>query len=124
MKKIAIIGATMLSIISSASYAQSFTTIDKPEQLKGLPSSLVMIEADWCSTCLEQKKVISKIMQQDKYKSIKLYSVNFDKQKNSLKNFNASMQSTLIGYKDGKEVERVTGETKLVPIQKILDKTL
>jgi thioredoxin-like negative regulator of GroEL len=124
MKKIAIIGAAMLSIISNIAYAQSFITIDKPEQLKGIPSSLVMIVADWCSTCLEQKKVISKLMLQDKYKTIKLYSVNFDKQKNSLKNFNASMQSTLIGYKDGKEIERVTGETKPAPIQKILDKLL
>jgi thioredoxin-like negative regulator of GroEL len=124
MKKIAIIGATIVSIISSVASAQSLNTVDRPEQLKGVPSSLVMIFADWCSTCQEQKKVISKLIQQDKYKHIKLYSVNFDKQKNSLQHFNASMQSTLIGYKDGKEVERITGETKLAPIQKILDKTL
>ena len=124
MKKISIISISMLSIINSFAYAQSFINIDKPEQLKTTPSSLVMIAADWCSTCLEQKKVLSKLLKQDKYKSIKLYSVNFDTQKNSLKNFNASMQSTLIGYKEGKEVERITGETKTAPIEKLLDKTL
>ncbi len=124
MKKILSVSIAMLSIISGITYAQSFTPIDRPDQLKGSPRSLVMIAADWCSTCLEQKKVLAKLLLQEKYKTIKLYSINFDKQKDALINFNASMQSTLIGYKNGKEVERMTGETKIVPIQHLLDKIL
>ena len=121
LKKI-IIGLIFIQTITvSNSYAK---TIQNPEQLRQDDSSIVMVDADWCSTCKAQRKIISSLLAQSKYKNIVLYKINFDKQKQVLKNFNVSMQSTIIAYKKGRETDRITGETRQDALEKILDKAL
>ncbi len=112
--------------LSSFVYANNPTSANmtQPSDLQKVPSSIVTFDADWCPVCQEQKKILSSLLKQDKYKNIKLYQVNFDTQKNILKNFKVSMQSTIISYKNGKEMLRSTGETNTTKITKILDKSL
>jgi thioredoxin 1 len=121
IQKSAVIFAVV--VMSNTLFAADLT-IEKPEQLKADASSIVVFEADWCGTCKEQKKILSSLLQQNKYKNIKHYIVNFDSQKSNLRNFKVTMQSTIVAYKNGAEVKRVTGETQKAAIQNILDQTL
>lgn len=73
--------------------------------------ALVFIYADWCPTCKAQEKVLSTLLPTNEFKGITTLRVNFDKQKPVVKAFGAMYQSTLIVFKGGKEVARVTGDT-------------
>ena len=72
---------------------------------------LVWIHASWCPTCKAQAPTLAKIEAEPQYKDLTVVRVDFDSQKDAVKRFGARMQSTLITFKDGKEIERSVGET-------------
>ena len=92
-------------------------------QKEGKPT-LVSIHADWCPTCKAQAPIIDELLSMPEFKDFKLVRVNFDTQKDAVKMFKATMQSTLIVYKNGKEVGRSTGETKKDSIAALLKKSM
>ena len=61
---------------------------------------LVEITASWCPTCKAQKPILSKLESDPKFKDLKVFDVDFDSQKDVVRNFKATMQSTLITFKD------------------------
>ena len=69
-------------------------------QKEGKPT-LVSIHADWCPTCKAQAPIIDELLSMPEFKDFKLVRVNFDTQKDAVKMFKATMQSTLIVYKNG-----------------------
>lgn len=85
---------------------------------------LVEIHADWCPTCKAQEPIIAELLKTPAFKSISALRVDFDKQKNIVKAFKAQYQSTLIVFKDGKEVGRTTGDTSKDGIAALLKKSL
>lgn len=97
----------------------AFDTLQK----EGKPT-LVMIHADWCPTCKAQAPIISEILGMPEYKSLNALRVDFDGQKDTVKAFKATMQSTLIVFKGGKEVGRSTGDTKKDSIAALLKKAI
>ena len=97
----------------------TFDTVQK----EGKPT-LVMIHADWCPTCKAQAPLISELLSSPDYKAITALRVDFDHQKEVVKDFKATMQSTLIVFKNGKEVGRSTGETKKDGIAALLKKAI
>lgn len=86
--------------------------------------ALVFIYADWCPTCKAQDKILGELMSADEFKGITTLRVNFDVQKTVVRAFGARYQSTLIFFKNGKEVSRVTGETDRERIAELLRKAL
>ncbi|HSH73858.1 MAG TPA: thioredoxin family protein [Methylophilaceae bacterium] len=104
----------------SSAYTQAkFDALQK----EGKPI-LVAIHANWCPTCRAQAKIIAPLLDTAKYKSVTGLRVDFDDQKDIVRHFKATQQSTLIVFKDGKEVGRITGETSTVEIEKLVQKTL
>ena len=85
-------------------------------------STLVMIHADWCQTCKAQAPILAELLGSSEYKSLHALRVDFDQQKDAVRNFKATMQSTLIVFKGGKEVGRSTDETKKDSIAALLKK--
>lgn len=85
---------------------------------------LVVIHADWCPICKAQAPLLSEVLATPEMKPITTLTVDFDKQKNALKSVKATMQSTLILYKGGKEVDRSTGETRKEKIVAFLKQVL
>lgn len=85
---------------------------------------LVFIYADWCPTCKAQDKVLGELLPMDEFKGIATLRVNFDAQKNVVRAFGARYQSTLIVFKNGKEVGRITAETDRERIADLLRKAL
>jgi thioredoxin 1 len=87
-------------------------------------SILVEVSAPWCPTCKVQKPILSNLANQAKFKDLVAFEIDFDSQKDLLKKFGVSMQSTLISFKGAKEVARSTGITNAAAIEAQLDKSL
>lgn len=85
---------------------------------------LVEIQADWCPTCRAQAPVISELLKTPELKGITALRVDFDQQKSVVKAFRATMQSTLIVFKNGKEVGRSTGDTRKDSIAALFKKAV
>jgi thioredoxin-like negative regulator of GroEL len=100
-------------------------TQDKLDALNqsGKPA-LVFVHADWCPTCRAQDAVLEKLLPTAEFKPITTLRVDFDTQKSVLKAFGVRYQSTLIVFKGGKEVARVTGETGREQIAALLRQAL
>ncbi|MGY4676516.1 thioredoxin family protein [Pasteurella sp. P03HT] len=72
---------------------------------------LVDVYADWCPTCKRQVKVLEPILNEAQFKDYTVFKVDYDEQKDALKNFKVTRQSTLILFNEGKEVRRSIAET-------------
>jgi thiol-disulfide isomerase/thioredoxin len=81
---------------------------------------LLVIHADWCSTCKTQERVLQELLPQAEFKRIKLLRMDFDQQKEAVRAFGVDYQSTLIVFKDGREVGRSTAEQSPVRIAELL----
>jgi thiol-disulfide isomerase/thioredoxin len=84
----------------------------------------VAIHASWCPTCKAQNPILSELMVEPKFKNLLYFIVDFDRQKDVVRFFNARMQSTLIAFKGATETGRSVGDTDRASIAALLDKTL
>lgn len=87
-------------------------------------SILVDTFATWCQICARQAPIIEKLRAEPKFKDLVIFRVNFDTQKDIMRKFRASVQSTLIAFRGAKEVGRSTGETQPEWLEDLMDKTL
>lgn len=85
---------------------------------------LVEVFADWCSTCAQQRSVLSQLLAQPAYKDYQVLTVDFDKQKDALKLLGVRDRSTLIVYKGKEERGRTTWETNRENIAALLNKAI
>lgn len=85
---------------------------------------LVDISASWCPICAAQKPIIDRLSAKPEFRNLIIFRVDFDKQKDAVRGFNAQMQSTLIGFKGTKETGRSVGDTEEPSIQHLLKSTL
>jgi thioredoxin 1 len=85
---------------------------------------LVEITASWCPTCKAQKPILSKFESDAKFKDLKVFDVDFDSQKDVVRNFKATMQSTLITFKGDHETARSVGDTNPDSIGALLEKVI
>jgi thioredoxin 1 len=81
---------------------------------------LVDIWASWCPTCAAQKPILEKLTSLPEYKNLMVFRVDFDAQKDVVRQFRAQEQSTLIGYKGSVEIARSVGDTQEPSIAKLL----
>lgn len=116
----------MLAPVSTAqaSETKAFTPASFEAAKKAGGPILVEVTAPWCPTCKAQKPILSELTAQPKFSKLTTFQVDFDSQKDALKLLGVQMQSTLISYKDGKEVGRSTGVTEKSAIQAQLDKAI
>lgn len=87
-------------------------------------SILVDVHAPWCPICRAQTTILNELLKKKEYQSISVLRVDFDGQKDVLKIFNVSKQSTLIVFKGKKEVARSTGDTSAKGIESLLHKAI
>ena len=52
-------------------------------------SILVEIHASWCPTCQAQKPILGKLFASPKFKNLAVFRVDFDSQKDEVRNFKA-----------------------------------
>ncbi|MGX5826425.1 thioredoxin family protein [Mesorhizobium sp. 43Arga] len=85
---------------------------------------LIHVTAPWCEVCQAQKPIVAALLASPGFKTMKKFDVDFDTQKEILARYRVQMQSTMIVYKGGKEVDRQTGQTDPVTIEALLRKAL
>lgn len=125
----AALGATLL-VQAGPSSAQAtvrkspFTQADFEAAQKAGQSIIVEVAADWCSTCKAQGRIIQSLTSAAPFDKVRVFTVNFDTQKDALRTLKAMSQSTLIGFKGTKETARTIGDTKPDSIRALVSSTL
>lgn len=94
------------------------------EALKAGRPVMIHITAPWCEVCQAQKPIVASLLASPDFKSMKKFDVDFDTQKEILARYRVQMQSTMIVYKGGKEVDRQTGQTDPAVIEALLREAL
>lgn len=85
---------------------------------------LVAVHASWCPTCKAQKPILSELLARPEFKDLVYFVIDFDSQKDVVKQFKARVQSTLIVFKGESETGRSAGDTEASSISALLHKTL
>lgn len=67
---------------------------------------VVHVHADWCGTCKAQDIQVNAAMNSPEFKEVVFFEVNFDIQRKAVKFFNAKVQSVLIIFRQGREIDR------------------
>lgn len=113
-------------LVSGTAFADTttFTQAGLDSLQKEGKSVLVEVHAPWCPTCRAQAPIVDALLKKKEFQSITVLRVDFDGQKDVLKTFNVSKQSTLIVFKGSKEVARSTGDTSPTSIEKLLQKAI
>lgn len=121
MKRIlAFVFAVVLGFAASAEAAQPYDErAFMAAQAEGKPI-LVHVTAPWCPTCRAQKPVVSALEKENM--ALMVFEVDFDSQKEALKQFGVSQQSTLIAFSGATETGRATGITDPMKIRDLTAK--
>jgi thioredoxin 1 len=72
----------------------------------------VVFHADWCPTCRAQAPVLKELTQKPALKPLTLFVADFDSEQTLKRALGVTQQSTVVVFKDGKEVARSTGDTQ------------
>ena len=84
---------------------------------------LVEVNAWWCPVCASQTKTIRSTVVTPAYAKLLILRINYDKQKSDWQAFGVQKQSTLIAFKGGRELGRVSYITDKAQIQALLAAT-
>lgn len=115
---------SMLFSVTSFAESSPFNDAKFDADLKSGKSIVVAVHAPWCSTCRAQAPVLKEELAKKEFQNITALYVDFDSQKEVLKKLGVRRQSTLIVFKDGKEVGRSLGDTTAFGIESLLQKAL
>lgn len=84
---------------------------------------LIAVHASWCPVCAKQAPIINSLAQKPEYQNLTILTVDFDSQKDVLKTFGVTKQSTLIALHGAAERGRAVGITAQDEIQALFLKT-
>jgi thioredoxin 1 len=85
---------------------------------------IVEVTAPWCPICAKQKPTIAALASDAKFAGAIIFSVDFDSQKDVLRQLHVSMQSTLIAFKGKTETARAVGITDPAEIRALFEHAL
>jgi len=122
---------TAMGAVALLTYGRAFAAEEQPFTLEAFhaaqnqhKSILIEIHASWCTTCQAQKPILSDLFAQPKFKDLTVLRLDFDSQKKEVRDFRATMQSTLIVFKGREERGRSVGETGADAIAALLEKAI
>ena len=72
---------------------------------------LLHVTAPWCPTCRAQHPIVSNLAADPANADLTVFEVDFDSQKDVLRQFNVRQQSTLIAFRGAEERGRAVGIT-------------
>ncbi|MGH6865706.1 MAG: thioredoxin family protein [Methyloceanibacter sp.] len=92
-------------------------------QKEGKPI-LVHVFAPWCPVCKAQEPILQQLTEDPKFKDLVVFKIDFDTQKDAVRELNATSQSTLVVLKGSEEKGRSAGDTSAGSIKALLDQAL
>ncbi|MDR6830776.1 thiol-disulfide isomerase/thioredoxin [Bosea sp. BE271] len=110
-------------VVNSAGWAldkQLFVPAGFEAALKTGKPILVEVSASWCPVCKTQAPILNELVAQPRFKDLVFLDIDFDSQKEALRGLRVVQQSTLIVFKDGREVGRSVGDTNRASIEALL----
>jgi thioredoxin 1 len=115
MKSLAalVCSVTMIVIATVASAAEAPFNQAQFDSMRtaGKPVAVVF-HADWCPTCRAQAPLLKDLLQTPALKSLTLFVADYDTETTLRQSFRVTQQSTIVVFKDGKEIARSTGDTQ------------
>lgn len=87
-------------------------------------SFVIAIVAEWCTVCNKQDAIIAELLEEPRFKNLILFIADFDRERELRRRLRIVLQSTLVVFKDGKEVARATGQTDKRAIAALFARTL
>ncbi len=120
---LAVMALAVLAMPAFAAESTPFTQAGFAAAQKAGSPILVDIWASWCPICAAQHPILDKLTNRPEYKNLVVFRVDFDGQKDVVRQFRAQRQSTLIGFKGGAETARSVGDTQEPSIAKLLAST-
>ena len=81
---------------------------------------LVEVFAPWCPVCVKQKPIIEALRNSPDLKDLMIFTIDFDSQKDLLRQFNVQKQSNLIAFNGKVERARSTGVTDPAEIRNLV----
>lgn len=119
----------LLVSLAAATAASAATTVpfDQAQfaaaQAAGKPT-LVEVHAWWCPICASQSNTLKALSARPDTKDLTIFRINYDKQKDALKQFAVTRQGTIIGFKGKTETGRVDFKTDKAVIASLVDVTV
>jgi len=116
-----------LALIASNAFAAERFTYDAnafQDALNAGKHILVHITAPWCGECKAQKPIVAALADTPEFKNLTIFDIDFDTQKDALRQLHVLKQSTLIAFKDKAEVGRAVGITRKEAIEALMKKAL
>lgn len=115
MKTLAALAGSVMMIFVATFASAAETPFNQAQfdamRAAGKPVAIVF-HADWCPTCRAQAPLLKDLLQTPALKPVTLFVADFDTEKALKKSFGVTQQSTIVVFKDGKEVARSTGDTQ------------
>ena len=131
LKKITILFFLQLFVIHPSFSMEKETTFNKELFNKAQSDGKIVVVSSWikyCSSCASQMKVLNKAKNDGKLLDIKFDNIeyfSFDVTNKEIANLlNVKFQTTLLIYKDNKEIYRSLGETTEDLIYEALKKVI
>lgn len=94
------------------------------QALESGKSILVHVTAPWCPECKAQKPIVARLAAEPDFENLTIFDVDFDTQKDALRELHVQGQSTLVAFRRGKEVARLVGDTRPAVIEALMRKAL
>jgi thioredoxin 1 len=92
------------------------------EQAAGAPI-VIHVTAPWCPTCRAQHPIVSELAADPANPDLVVFEVDFDSQKDVVRQFNVRQQSTLIAFHGAEERARAVGVTNPAAIAALIAET-
>jgi thioredoxin 1 len=110
----ALVGSVTLFLV--ATFASAAETPFNQAQFDSMRAAgkpvAVVFHADWCPICRAQAPLLKDLLQTPALKSLTLFVADYDTEKTLRQSFGVTQQSTIVVFKDGKEIARSTGDTQ------------
>src|SRR5262245_39308690 len=81
---------------------------------------LVHVTAPWCGECRAQKPIVAALADAPAFKGLTIFDVDYDTQKDALRELKVQKQSTLVVYKNRTEAARAVGITRKDAIESLM----
>ena len=124
----AVLGALLAVPLLNAAWAAAAQAPFSNEAFQKAQASggpiLVDVYASWCPICQAQQPILNELTSQPKFKNLTVFRIDYDNQKEALRRFGVTMQSTLIVFKGANETGRIVGDSRREQLSALLDKSL
>lgn len=107
---ILLVGGSLAGPAAAADRFPYRTALFARAQAEGKPI-LIDITASWCPVCKVQNAVITRDLFKPEFAGYVVFDVDFDSQKDVVRQLGATSQSTLIIFKGKRETARLVGGT-------------